>query len=206
MASSQMTTETLTVMTFSTPGDCSVESDCEEFTVSKKAALMNGTIKNLVDGLSDESVIPIPNVDKSTLLNIMEWCEHYVEKDEDDNEFKYDHDFDSKFLDKYTKPEQNSKSILNVNVLVELLEAANYMSNKNLLHVVCQKFADCIRGKSIEEIQKDYGICSDCRGEGMCDHGLEKTAFTEEEEKEMRKIKPYEEWVKELEEEQKKKD
>lgn len=181
-----------------------ITSEGENFTVNKKAAMMNETVKNLVMDLDDQVSIPIPNLSKAMLLTIMEWCEHYANKSSESEEFEHDAEFDAKFLDDYTRPKKDSKSILNVDALVELLEAANFMSNRKLMDIVCSKAADCIRGKSIEEIQKDYGICPECRGEGTCEHGLTKTAFSEEEEQEMRKIKPYEEWVKEIEEHEKK--
>ena len=95
-------------------------------------------------------------------------------------------------------------------MLLNVLMGANYMENKPLMDLACHKVRKCVEGKTPEQIREEFNICSDCRvldedDKDMCKHGKRKNAFSKEEEEELRRIKPYEEWQRELKEEEAKK-
>uniref|UniRef100_A0A453DQD2 SKP1 component dimerisation domain-containing protein n=1 Tax=Aegilops tauschii subsp. strangulata TaxID=200361 RepID=A0A453DQD2_AEGTS len=54
----------------------------------------------------------------------------------------------------------------------KVLHAANYLNIKGLLDLTCQKVADMMKGRTVEEISKTFDIKND---------------FTKEEEEEVRK-------------------
>lgn len=57
-------------------------------------------------------------------------------------------------------PESYAKFVdeLDQNVLFELVLAANYMDVKSLLDLTCAKVASMIKGKTTEEIRKNFGM------------------------------------------------
>ncbi|KAK6780535.1 hypothetical protein RDI58_022719 [Solanum bulbocastanum] len=57
-------------------------------------------------------------------------------------------------------------------ILHALILAANFLNDKEILDMICQEVADRIKGKTLEEIRKEFDIKND---------------FTSEEEKEIRK-------------------
>lgn len=177
-----------------------------ELEVNRKAAVLNTVIRKTLEDLGDSDCIPIPNVSESTFRKIMEWCENYKDKvPDEEGKFETDEEFDKKFLEDNLKTDNPHKTI-NDDFLIELLKAANFLENKPFLHVCCRRIIDCIKGKTTDEILKENGINKEVRGEGLCEDGRSKFNFTEEEEKAIMTIKPYEEWVKECKEEEEKAD
>jgi len=187
----------------------------EKVTLDKKAAFLNTSIKNAAAEAdeADEFGFSLPNVTKAQLEIVMEWCEHYKDKSEkekgesEEGEFEHDAEFDTAFLQKILKTEDPTKTI-NDDLLCELLMAVNYLENRPLLSLLMQRIVTCIRGKEIDEIKTENGVCTTCHVEtpleegerpDKCKHGLLKCAYTKKEVEELMRVKPYEEWVKEVE-------
>ena len=59
-------------------------------------------------------------------------------------------EFDSKFID-----------IDDLEVIFDIIMAANYLDIKSLLDLSCAKIATLIRGKTPEEIRKTFNIVND---------------------------------------------
>lgn len=172
-----------------------LEKDNTEHTIPAKVARFNGVINNIIDEIDSNEIIPLVNLENKSFLKIMEWCEHYKDCE------PFESDFDKQFMDECLKTDNPNKKLDN-NFLSELLMASDYLDNTIFKNLCIDKVIECIRGKEIEEIHADFGICTTCRVTeedregGICEHGLDKFGYTEEEEKELKKIKPYEEWQK----------
>ncbi|KAJ1279658.1 hypothetical protein BS78_04G171000 [Paspalum vaginatum] len=152
-------------------------SDGQTFEVSEKAiGAASATIKCMIDeeGCS-AAVFPLPNVAAATLSRVLEYVNKHFDfdpavttpPDDDDGCSSYgpkDDDplarFDADFL-----------SVDN-DTLIDLVEAANYLDIKKLLDLTCEAVADQMRGRTVDEIRKTFGIVND---------------YTKEEEEEVRR-------------------
>ena len=120
-------------------------NDGQTFQLEEQAAFQCETIKNLVeDGLaSSGGEIPLPEVDGKTFRKVAEYCLHYANKTESDEEW------DTQFCQI-----ENSE-------LFSVILAANWLDNKRLLDTCCTAIANMIKGKTPDEIRKLFGIEKD---------------------------------------------
>ncbi|XVE67171.1 hypothetical protein DITRI_Ditri08aG0139200 [Diplodiscus trichospermus] len=128
-------------------------SDKEIFEVVEAVAMESQTIKNLIEDVSSDDVIPLDNVTARILAKVLEYCKKHVDaaaanenKNTTDDELNaWDADF--------VKVDQNT--------LVDLIMAANFLNIKSLLDLTCKTVADMIRGKTPEEIRQTFNIKND---------------------------------------------
>eukprot|EP01088_Endostelium_zonatum_P001203 TRINITY_DN114_c0_g1_i1.p1 TRINITY_DN114_c0_g1~~TRINITY_DN114_c0_g1_i1.p1 ORF type:complete len:183 (+),score=54.30 TRINITY_DN114_c0_g1_i1:32-550(+) len=148
-------------------------SDGQIFEVPKRIAEMSITVKHMMDDIdtsSEEVPIPVPNVNGKILEKVIEYCKYHDENPDPPEEKKDERirtaeekDFlpwDKEYL-KIDKP-----------TLYQLILAANYLDIKPLLDVTCKSIAWMIKGKTPQEIRKEFDIKND---------------FTPEEEEQVRK-------------------
>eukprot|EP00501_MAST-03F_sp_TOSAG23-6_P001210 GSMAST32.ASY1.ANO1.1254.1 assembled CDS len=121
----------------------------EQFEIDGAVARMSELVKTMIggdddgddkdsdDSDNDEQEIPLPNVKSEVLGKVIEFCKHHIEK-----------------------PLKSSK-MEDVELLFELILAANYMDIKSLLDLTCAKVASMIKGKTPEEIRKTFNIVND---------------------------------------------
>ena len=148
-------------------------NDGNEHEVDAKAAMMNESIKNLIEDLGDSDCpIPIPNVDSKTFEKVMEFCMYYRDRPLVDGKFEQDKEWDDAFLD-YSDESFSHGDFL------QLLLAANYAENKPLLGACCDRVAAAIGDKDVSEIRDMVGVCNVCHTEDEKD---EKEEEDEEEE------------------------
>jgi len=129
-----------------------------KFEISRKAALMCGLVKNILEGDKTADDIEIKKVDASTLEHVVEYLEHRhkelkktgklpaeIQKPIRSTEMRkiVGDSWDADFINKHTKA-----------VIFEIILGANYMDIKSLLHLGCAKIATLIKGKSPEEIKQ----------------------------------------------------
>jgi len=135
-------------------------SDSQIVEVERDVAERSMLIKNLLTDIPyDESseAIPIPNVTEAVLRKVIEWCEHHkndppsADDDDSDNRKKATDisDWDQKYM------------AVDQELLFEIILAANYLDIKALLDVGCKTVANMIKGKSPEEIRKQFNIQND---------------------------------------------
>ncbi|PHT56025.1 SKP1-like protein 1B [Capsicum baccatum] len=137
-------------------------SDGEKFVVNEALAVRSQAIKNMVEDGCTSNVIPLPNVHSKTMSKIIKyWKKHSEEEGVSKEQLK---DSDKDFLQ------------VHPSVLYDLISAANYLNDKELLDITCQEAADRIKSKIPEEIHKEFDIKSD---------------FTLEEEEEIRNEHPW---------------
>ena len=128
------------------------------FTVPKKVAMMSELVKTMVDGDSEEKVIPLPNVKANVLKLVIDYMKHHADnppkeiekplKSANMAEVVADQ-WDADFVDVVQE------------LLFELILAANYMDIKPLLDLTCAKVASMIKGKTPEQIRSTFNIQND---------------------------------------------
>lgn len=121
-------------------------SDNDEFEVEESVAIQSETIKNMVE--DDYSLIPLPNVDTETLIEIIKYMKKHGEMtDSNEEEVK---EFDKNFV--------KNKSY---KILFQLILAANYLHISKLMDLLSQTIADRIKNKSCDAIRKIFNITND---------------------------------------------
>ncbi|KAK9381850.1 E3 ubiquitin ligase SCF complex, Skp subunit [Kockiozyma suomiensis] len=135
-----------------------ISSDGETFSVEKDVAERSILIKNMIEDVGDSSTeIPIPNVTANVLKKVLEWCEHHKSDpapvSEDDNDSRKKSTDIDEWDQKFMQVDQE--------MLFEIILAANYLDIKALLEVGCKTVANMIKGKSPEEIRRQFNIQMD---------------------------------------------
>ena len=129
--------------------------------VEEAVAFQSIMIKNLVEDMGYDEVIPLPYVSGKILTKVIEYCEQHVPSEVAKPEEKL-LNWDANFVK------------VNPKTLFELIETANYLNIQGLLNLTCQAAADFMRGKSLEEVREFFNVKND---------------FTLEEEEEIKKGK-----------------
>jgi S-phase kinase-associated protein 1 len=127
----------------------------KEFLVSRKAGEMSILIKNNLADFSIDQAIPLDEVNEETCELIVKYLEHYDGKvpDEIDKPLKSNDmkiltdDFSANFVDN-----------LELNKLIDLTTAANFMEIQSLLDLCTAKIATLVKDKTEEEIFKTFGV------------------------------------------------
>lgn len=162
MSIEQSTMEVEPMISFTTCDDVVI-------TTTMRIAKMNETIKNLIEDLgfdetddSEENVIPLPNINSTTLIRIFEYCENHVDDEPkawekrwpDEIDASEPYGFDAKFVAPYEKPE-------NLPALFDIISAADFLNNKKLLDLCCKKVAYIIKDKKSDEIRNIFCLEND---------------------------------------------
>ncbi|KAI3708320.1 hypothetical protein L2E82_37487 [Cichorium intybus] len=116
-----------------------MSKDKDHFTIEKELAIKSITIKNMLDEGWLSPVIPLPNVASKTLALVVE----FLNKQAVEQDLK-------KFVDDQ-----------HISTLLDLTLAANYLDIKEMLDVVCQKIADTIKDKTVEEVREIFHVTND---------------------------------------------
>ncbi|OEL14234.1 SKP1-like protein 11 [Dichanthelium oligosanthes] len=167
-----------------------ISSDNERFEVPEAAANLSQTVRHMIEDGCTDGGIPLPNVTSNILAKVLEYCNKHApasaeatagtsssdaapasaegEAAESSSAAAAASATASKDLESF------DKAFIDVDqaTLYDLLLAANYLDVKGLLNIACQKVADMIKGKSVQEIRRTFNIQND---------------FTPEEEEEIRK-------------------
>jgi len=133
-------------------------SQGEIFEVEPEVACMATLIKNMVDDSGTDEEIPLPNVKTAILSKVIDYCKFH--KDSPPEEIQKP--LKSTNLMECGVSEWDSEYVnIEQEVLFELILAANYLDIKSLLDLTCAKVASMIKGKTTEEIRKQFNIVND---------------------------------------------
>ncbi|CEL99351.1 unnamed protein product [Vitrella brassicaformis CCMP3155] len=127
------------------------------YEADQQVACMSTLIKNMVEDSGSEDAIPLPNVKTAILQRVLQYCEHHKENPPEEiakplkstNLAEVVSEWDAEFVN------------VEQEVLFELILAANYLDIKPLLDLTCAKVASMIKGKTPEEIRKQFNIVND---------------------------------------------
>jgi len=134
-----------------------VSSQGDEFIVDVEVACMSNVVKAMIDGSSSDEPIPLPNVSTPILKRVIDYCTHHrdVPPEELPKPLK-----SSNLADVVSTWDCEFVSV-DQEVIFELILAANYLDIKGLLDLTCAKVASLIKGKTPEEIRKQFNIVND---------------------------------------------
>eukprot|EP01017_Pseudomicrothorax_dubius_P049925 TRINITY_DN935_c0_g2_i3.p2 TRINITY_DN935_c0_g2~~TRINITY_DN935_c0_g2_i3.p2 ORF type:complete len:131 (+),score=53.75 TRINITY_DN935_c0_g2_i3:306-698(+) len=112
----------------------------------------------MIEDTGIEEDIPLPNVKTSILRKILEYCDKHkndtppeIEKPlKSNNLYDVVPQWDADFI-----------SLPNLEDIFEVILAANYMDIKSLLDLACAKIATLLKGKTPEEIRRQFNIQND---------------------------------------------
>jgi S-phase kinase-associated protein 1 len=177
-------------------------SDDQEFEIPKEIAEMSETLKNMLTDLGENEeteAIPLPNVNGETLSSCVEYCKEYLTRNQKDvspvetNTADDTSSSDAKMKEVEEEEEEVKKSKTDTceltdwektffkdfenDKLFDFILASNYLDVKPALEAACKVVANKIKGKTPEEIRKEFDIEND---------------FTPEEEEQIRKEN---EWI-----------
>jgi len=122
-----------------------ISAEGTELEVDLETAQMSVLIKSMIDDSGPEEDIPLPNVKKSILEKVIEFCQHLKEQplQEIEKPLKTNNlrEIVAPWYAEFVEVEQE--------MLFEIVLAANYLDIKQLLELSCAKVASMIKGKSV---------------------------------------------------------
>ena len=127
----------------------------EKFIIDKKAAKRSGLLKNCIEDDENFKELNLIDVDSKFLKIIIEFLEHYKDSEpklpqkplKDSNVMQYLDEWSKKFFSK-----------LNLEDIISLINASNYMDIKSLIKICCAIIASNMIVFPVEEVQKVFGI------------------------------------------------
>lgn len=134
-----------------------VSSDGEKLKISAKAAQRSQLVKGIIEDYPDDAEVPLTNVKSNVLKKIKEYLEHYADTDPREVERPLVSQNYQECVDAWDYEYIN----VDLDLVFEIILAANYMDIKSLLELASSKVASIIKGKSPEEIRKTFNIQND---------------------------------------------
>eukprot|EP00916_Digyalum_oweni_P016428 GHVL01026946.1.p1 GENE.GHVL01026946.1~~GHVL01026946.1.p1 ORF type:complete len:161 (+),score=36.58 GHVL01026946.1:373-855(+) len=132
-------------------------SQGETFKVSIAVACMSTLISNMVDDSGADEEIPLPNVKTHILEKVIQYCNYH----KDSPPAEIPKPLKTNSLDEVVCEWDCTFVNLPQEQLFDLILAANYLDIKSLLDLTCAKVATMLKGKSPEEIRKQFNIQND---------------------------------------------
>lgn len=129
-------------------------SDNEIFNVEKGVAVMSTTIKNIVEDTGAYDVIQLVNVDANILGIMIPWCKKHAKGENTKEQLEV---WDAEFVE-----------VLDLDVLIDLIDAAYNLSIEELLDQSLQRLADIITENTDEEIWQMLHIENSFFNRGKC--------------------------------------
>ena len=134
-----------------------VSSDGEKMQISAKAAQRSQLVKGIIEDYPDDAEVPLNNVKSNILKKIKEYLEHYQDSDPKEIE----RPLASQNYQDCVEPWDYEFINVDLDLIFEIILAANYMDIKPLLELASSKIASIIKGKTPEEIRKTFNIQND---------------------------------------------
>ena len=136
----------------------------KKFIIDKKAAKKSGLLKNCIEDDEKFKKINLIEIDSKILKLIVEFLEHYKDSEPqlpptpltDSNIMQYLDEWSKKFFSK-----------LNLEDIISLINASNYMDIESLIQICCGILASNMVDKPVDEIEKTFGIEYDLTEEEM---------------------------------------
>ena len=134
-----------------------VSSDGEKLQVTSKAAQRSQLVKGIIEDYPDDAEVPLNNVKSNILKKIKEYLDHYQDSEPKEIERPLASQNYQECVDAWDYEFIN----VDLDLIFEIILAANYMDIKPLLELASSKVASIIKGKTPEEIRKTFNIQND---------------------------------------------
>ena len=131
-------------------------SSCEGniYKISKKAAMRSGIIKGMIEDFPDDISFPMKSIKGNILEKIKEYLMHYKDEEPQKIEIPLKSNNFSECIDNWDFNFLGN----DIDIIFDLLEAANYMDIKPLHELVSAYLGSNIRGINSNSILKDFEI------------------------------------------------
>ena len=132
-----------------------ISSDEQKFEISTKAAMRSQIVKESIIGNNQEEIeFKVNNIKGDILKKVVEYLEHYENEEPKEIERPLPSlnfqecvdEWDYSFID------------ININTILEIINASNYLNIPPLLELSSAKMASIIKGKTTEEVRQLFGI------------------------------------------------
>ena len=134
-----------------------VSSDGEKMQVTAKAAQRRQLVKGIIEDYPDDAEVPLNTVKSNILKKIKEYLDHYQDSEPKEIERPLASQNYQECVDAWDYEFIN----VDLDLIFEIILAANYMDIKPLLELASSKVASIIKGKTPEEIRKTFNIQND---------------------------------------------
>lgn len=132
--------------------------DEKEFSISEKAVKRSKLIEGIIEDYQDNKIIPLPDVDGKILEKIIEYLNHY-ENSEPKIIKKPLKNY--KMNEAFEKWDYDYINNMNIEDIINLLNASNYMDIDSLVQLCKNKIAYDIIEKPIDEVINIFKINND---------------------------------------------
>lgn len=134
-----------------------ITNDEREFEVETELAKKSITIKNLLDDIEEEGcVIPLPKCDGNIFSKVLDYWNKYPQDPEDLEDFNFT-DEQQVWNKQFFNLGEDGKMI-DQQMVFNLLLAMDYLDHKRLLNHACKVVADCIKGKTPQQLSEMFNI------------------------------------------------
>ena len=131
-----------------------VSTDSQKKEITKKAVERSGLVKGIIEDYPDDAIFPLAKVKGNILDKIIEYLNHYENEDPKEIEKPLP---SANFKECVGEWDFNYINI-ELDLIFEIILAANYMDIKPLLELASDKVASHMKGKTTEEIRKMFNI------------------------------------------------
>lgn len=132
--------------------------DEKEFSISEKAVKRSKLVEGIIQDYEDNKIIPLPDVDGKILEKIIEYLNHY-ENSEPKIIKKPLKNY--KMNEAFEKWDYDYINNMNIEDIINLLNASNYMDIDSLVQLCKNKIAYDIIEKPIDEVINIFKINND---------------------------------------------
>jgi S-phase kinase-associated protein 1 len=137
-------------------------NDEKEFLISEKAVKRSKLVQGIIEDYEDNKIIPLPDVNGKILEKIVSYLNHY-ENSEPKKIQKPLKNY--KMEEAFEKWDYDYFSDLNMEEIIDLLNASNYMDIDSLFQLCKCRIAYEIIEKPIEEVKTTFKINNDLSNE-----------------------------------------
>jgi hypothetical protein len=139
-------------------------NDEKEFTINKKAVERSRLVAGILADYEDNTEVPLPDVNGTTLGRIVEYLKHYENSEPKPIPKPLKNSHIDEILDEW---DFNFVDNIPLDESIDLLNAANYMDIAPLLQLACCRIAREMIDRPVEEVRELFGITSDMSKEEM---------------------------------------
>ena len=134
------------------------------FTLNEKAVLRSNLIAGILVDYEDNTEVPLPDVNGTTLGRIVEYLKHYENSEPKPIPKPLKNSHIDEILDEW---DFNFVDNIPLDESIDLLNAANYMDIEPLLQLACCKISSEMIDRPVEEVRELFGITSEISKEEM---------------------------------------
>ncbi|CAA7048222.1 unnamed protein product [Microthlaspi erraticum] len=142
-------------------------SDDKIFEVDEAVALQCKTVGHMIEDDCVENGVPLPNVTGKILAKVLEFCKKHVpvvvpDADADDVAVA---DPSPSSVEELKEWDDDFINEMDQATLLDVCQAADYLSTPKLLDLTCKAVAEMIRGKTPDEMRAFFRIVNDFTAE-----------------------------------------